>query len=538
MSSAADILPFASPVRVRQDRDIRRGLRFLESEPSPTATSGIDPALVSNRLPGRSQAFTGASGARELLNRDPVLVSLAPAANLSYSDERVFATMEREHKIKDARRHLESEIFSFGWAVQEGRSGSPGAQRLREFAETLWERLPGKETILKRLHDATYYGWRPLQVIVDTEARAQNRAVWLPSSIIDKDPWRVRYLEDGGLIFKPGFSSTPVVFTPEEAVIGWLCPRVGTLDTPYGRGLLSDAFILWFAKQKMWERFHRGSERALGMVKVKADTDETGEDLGKSIAAIRSQVQDLMAFLNDQNVLLETGDWTVDFLDSPATITGGISSLVHLDEAIMTLFCGEILTSNPGDRGTQALGSVQRDVKSEYAREASRESVEAPMTDLFRRYIRINFGDVDEEDLPSFVNLAAEQLDPAAVSQLFAMGAPIDATVTAERWGARDVLVDEDTPEDHVVVQQATTAADPFGGIPDFLGVSPVDEPRQSFRVQSAEDEEERIESQLGASMRRSAGPLDRYLEALGRDRLERAGIRDGPDPEAEAAPE
>lgn len=479
----------------------------VEQAISPSA---VDRELLSTEVAGRGDAMPvfGPGGA-EIPNRDPVLQYLAPAAGLTYCDERVFVSMEREHKIQDGRRHLQSEIFSHGWTVQNGPSGSPNADRFREFGEALWSRMPQRQTVLKRLHDSTYYGWRPMQVVLDTDARFDGRAVWMPARLVDKDSWRVRFLREGGIVYKTSFGQPAAIFGPEEAALGWLCPRVGTLDSPYGRGLLSDSFMLWFAKQEMWGRFHRLSERALGLTKVTSKTTAPGDSFAKAVQSVRSDVEALVGLLNDKNILLETGDWVLDWLSSPSTIETGIRSLQYLDEAIMTLFCGEILTSNPGDRGTQALGTVQRDVKSEYAREASMESVEGPMTDLLARYVRLNFGDVDPEDLPVFVSRARHQVNPEAVRQLFDMGAPINATRLADSWGVREVLADGDEEADDLIVQQtAAPAGLPFDFGPDAGQLS---------RRELADEEDRHIAGLIEQTQARARDPARRYLEALRR---------------------
>lgn len=384
--------------------------------------------------PFRTQAGTGI-----IPNRDPVLRRLAPAAGFQYMDERVYKDMETtESKLQDARRHLESEIFAHGFEIQQGSANNRAARRWEELAELIWSRIPHKATVLSRIHDCHYYGWRPMQVLVDTELRFRNSAIWAPFRIVDKPPHRVRKTDRDTVVWMGDPSMFGAQeFDPTETKLGWMLPSVGSLHHEYGEGTYHSSFLLVYTKRQIFRKFTQGMDRAMGLMKAqKSDL----VDLQESAQEIKDELAGIVDVLNNYNILVEAGGWTFEVISNLNFVDSAVKSLEFLDDCIMQLGVGEILTSNPGDRGTQALGTVHRSVKTDYAKKASEGSVEEPMNELFRTFIEANFGPQDPEEYPRFVNRLRLQVKPEAVQKLFDMGAGINVTRLAEVWDA-DAIV-------------------------------------------------------------------------------------------------
>jgi len=440
-------------------------------------------------------------------NRDPVLRHVAPLAGEKYLDERVFSNMEKtESKVLDARRHLESEIFAHEFEIQQGPSSSRAAAMLQDFAEQLWCRVPNQQVVLQRMVDAYYYGWAPMQVLPDTEATFKGRSVWMPRKIVNKPHHKVRHLRDGGIVWAPwAMAAGGRRFSPEEAQLGWLTWQVGDLHHEYGRGLHSDAFLLVWAKKQMLRKFQTGVERQMGMMKVKNSAIQ-GLALDEEVEKVKEEIQTLLDVLNSHNVVIEAGQWGIEFLTDLNFIGGGLQTLEYLDERIMTLYVGEILTSNPGDRGTQALGTVHRSVKTDYAKQAAQQCIEEPITDLFRRYIVANFGEVDLDDLPRFISRMRLKVNIPTAQAVFDMGLPLKGRRLAELLGVGSIIASESDEEDEDEIILEKPSAPQLGLFP---GQGEQDD------EQDQQDEDDKMEAQTDRSLQRGANDQDEALDRL-----------------------
>jgi hypothetical protein len=427
-------------------------------------------------------------------NRDPVLRILAPAAGSQYTDERVYEAMRlNEHKVADSRRHLESEIFAHEFEVQAGPSRSDRAVLFEAFAEQLWTRIPNRRTVLKRLHDSYYFGWVPLQIIVDRDTRFQGRPVWMPRKLINKPHYQVRRTDRDTVVFLGDSWGEPIEFADAEADLGWLLWRIGDLDHEYGEGLHRMAWLLHYAKRQVGRKFQKGLDRQFGLTMVKqSDMSDQAGDLDQ----IREELEPIIELLNQHNIALSARGFTLDFLTQSNFIASGLDVLRYFDEQIMTLYCGEILTSNPGDRGTQALGTVQRSVKTDYAKDAALESVEDPITLLFRKFIEANYGQQAEEDYPRFVSRLRLLVNTEQVRVLFDMGAPIRLNRLAELQGLQSIIATGQESDDEIVIKKQQQS--PFAGLAEQLRAQP---PTEEDEGEDDEDEPEEAE-QSGRRLR------------------------------------
>lgn len=444
-------------------------------------------------------------------NRDAVLTKLAPRVpGLLWTDERVWLIMERDHKIAEARRHIESDVFSAEFSIREGKSGSAGAAKLADFARQLWCRVPHQRTVMKRIFDAHFWGWRPMQVLVDASMRFEGRPAWAPFKIVDKEPHRVRLTSRDTLVWLPMGWGGGLEFSGPARHLGWLTWSTGTLDTPYGRGLHHHAFMLWLARREIFRKVQVGVERSLGALKVKGVAGANASSLQDSIEEVKEDIEALIDLFNSHNIIVETGMWTVDFLDGIDQTASGVKILEHFDDAVMSLYTGVTLTSNIREGGSRAAAEVHKKVRSEGANDAALEAVEAPITDLLRGFIVAHFGEVDHEDLPYFVSSKRLAVSPDAAKTLFAFGAPLRARVLAESWGAGDILADDHAPDELVLQAVSALTASTEG---DRVRVS----------------ESSSIDRMLDLEVERARPALRSYLDELGESFLAKHGLSQDP---------
>lgn len=444
-----------------------------------------------------------------LPNRDPVLTILAPATGqVQYRDERIYQAMPKVvPKIADARRHLSSEIFSHDFEIVAGRSGDNEAKMLAEYAQHVWTRLPHRRTVLRLLEDAWFFGWRPMQVIVDKDATIGGRSgLWAPARIVNK-PWHmVRFTERGTLVWLPEFSSEAIEYSDTARALGWLTPTCGDIDHEYGDGLYSRLWMLYYVRKQFEQRFQLTVDRQMGSLKVKNETNG-GAAVSDAIDEIKEDLQQIIRYYNAHNVLVEVAGWTLEMVSHAQDIVGP-SLAVHryYDEQIQTLVCGEVLTSNPGDRGTQALGTVQRDVKTDYALECSLESIEEPFSEMLARFIAANFGQVNPESLPRLVNRLRLRPSADVVQRLFDMGAKIRGRRLAELYGADGLIAGDDEDPSEVILEKQRA---PFGESNPFLrALRPGDPPPED-----PDDDEEPDEMEEAKLIKRARNRFSRAAD-------------------------
>ena len=309
--------------------------------------------------------------------RDPVLSTLA-----EFPDQREYFAMWRLPEIFDPWRHMTSSIFSAPFEIQAGRS-TPAARILRDRAQHIWHGLrPGdRHIVLQRLLDAEWFGWRPMQLVLERRTwpgagEGSREEVWVPGRIVDKPPENFRFTPDAErrMVFLPGLGQPPVIFSPEEVRAGWLTPRVRTLDDPYGLGLGMFAWMIWRIAESVSTKFYGAVDREWGMVKV--TRRNSGKPVREEILELQDDVAAMLEYFNSENVLLEVQGYAVEFIERLEFISSGVELLRHLRTSIQTLIEGQTLTSDTSTAGPAGSSQVHQEVRSEFAKAAIATTVE------------------------------------------------------------------------------------------------------------------------------------------------------------------
>lgn len=361
---------------------------------------------------------------------DPVLVRRLG----QYDDHREYQAMNRDPSVAEAWRHVETEILNEGFEIQIGPSRTPAAQRLERFAQFLWSRIPieQRRVLIMRSLDAAKWGWQPFQVLPDFKAKFEGADVWLPRRVVEKPVWHFRWglQDDDGrrpLIFLPNQAATePVVYDPDAVRLGWLTPSYGSTNIPYGdEYVYSRVWLLWQALKIIRQSFFQGMPRSFGLLQVtrrqgaaSAPTASGGVDWDQ----VTDDIQQIIDVYNSLNVAVEVGDYQLQVLANLNFIEAGDQAVTSLERSIRLGIVGETLTSDVGDSGSRALGTVHAGVRSDYAGAIAGSTAEPMVSGLFEVYSRANFGDVDPDDLPTLVSRIRLKVDLGAVRQIWEMG--------------------------------------------------------------------------------------------------------------------
>lgn len=399
-------------------------------------------------------------------NPDPVLRTLAKVG-----DESQWRIMERSEPVISSSKALRvNTLLAAGFQVVEGESGSPRAVELRRWTEAFIRRIPHWKTVLRKCLDAVYWGWRPLEVIWSFDWVYEGRTYWGVQRIYDRLPEYFRFTPERHLIWVgPGISQPEwITFDRPEDELKWLICTHGSTDNPYGEALFRDIWLLWFIKSRFQEMWSRGMGRSLGLIKAHLNHDfasAVGSTAERTIPELAAELRDVIAQLNNANVLIEKEGWELDFSSDIRFSEGWRHPLEYCDELLRIAIAGQTLAQKIGNVGSRAAAETQRKGLIDYGRGDGAE-LEGWINDgLLHPAVYVNHGEVAPEDMPRFESRLGKEADLDAAKALFAMGAPIDGQELASQHGVPIVL--EPQGDDLVLQKPAegfSTSEPGFGG--------------------------------------------------------------------------
>jgi hypothetical protein len=383
-----------------------------------------------------------------LENPDPVLLYLA------MQDERAYRTMERNNTaVGQARQVRDNNLLSAGSSIQIGSSKSREAKNLKQLAIALVKEIKAFPEVQKKLTDALYWGWRPMEKVY--RPFSFGRKTFLsPYRIIDKDPEHFRFTPDGFLCYIDRFNATVTVFDGDEAPYKWVIATYGSIDNPHGNGVFQKAWMIHFARDKFFEMFAQGMQRSMGVLKLKqgfnhpvgdvqgAATVEPGntETIVNNVA---NQVQSIINKFNAENVLVEKMGWTVEFLNNINFADGWIKALEYVDDQITTIIATESLSFQQSEFGSRAQAVVHAESGNKTAKIDGKFLDEWFNEQILRPALELNVGQIDPEDMPKMLSHARVPLDMNQIKQASDMGMEFDADEIARRFNLP--MADDDT---------------------------------------------------------------------------------------------
>jgi hypothetical protein len=319
-----------------------------------------------------------------------------------------------------------------------GPSQSVAAQTLLEFGNSVLARIPFLDQAYRLILDSVKWGWRPMQILLDPDARFRGRQVWMPSKLVDQKPWFFRFTTDGKFVHR-GTAGTRE-FTEEEFKLGWLIAKSGSIGDVYGTPLYRDIWFLWRAKTQSTEKMFLAIDRALGLFKVKS----TGPP-SVSVKDVVTEVEEILSTLTTRNVLVERPGISMEMLDTKDFSKEFLDVLRYLDGRIRTAITGETLTAEAPPIGSFALAKVHQVVRTDYAIEDAKVLMQT-MNELIWRFIGFNFPEPDMDDLPRFENRIIDRVNMEHAKLLWDMQGPVDLLALGAKAGVP--LVPGFQPED------------------------------------------------------------------------------------------
>jgi len=308
-----------------------------------------------------------------LPNPDPVLFKLGRDMT-AYED--IIADPTLNATISQRKSGVKSKL----WEIDRGKSKSRQAKVIQECFDSL-DIAKIEEDIL----DYFLTGYSPIEVVWDKPGK---NGLIMPKKVEGKPPEWFTFSPDNELRFR---SRTNFLYGDPIPPYSILLPRYNpTYKNPYGQSLLSVCFwpiTFKTGSLKFWMKFVEKYASPFAIGKLPRSAGEA--EYTKLADILDKLVQDACAAIPD--------DASIDFLtdsqkSASADIYKGMCDFANAEIAKAIL--GQTLTTEQGDRGTQALGTVHQGVAQHIVEEDTR-TVENTFNQLIQWIMQINFGNAE-----------------------------------------------------------------------------------------------------------------------------------------------
>lgn len=380
---------------------------------------------------------------------DPILMTGGLA---KFSDEREYADrMGTDPVIRESSKRLCNLILDHEIHFQPQReNSSPAAALLAEFVAEQWSALRNPAEVIRQILEGALWGWRPIRSVPRKQATFRGQVIWR-TEVEGFRPhlfaWTKRD-EDGRrhLVYLPlnAFTSEHArVIDSDELRLAWIAPKSGG-DGPYGRGLLSDAWLAWRLISQAREQTFRGIDLSLGGYELNIQGMAT-EGAAQWLRSHKQEIDEVFKVFTAKNLLVKPPGWKFEPIEGSAqTIDSGIKLLEHLDKMVRTAITGSTLTATTTGVGSMALGQVHERVNESFARAIVRETLEVALADWARGQVMINIDrEPDPRDLPRAVSEIHRKATAESIKQYIDMGGTVTAGATATALGVQEVSADD-----------------------------------------------------------------------------------------------
>lgn len=429
---------------------------------APIMAPAVKPSLGLLRRPAVPfDVIQDLGGGLKVYRRDdPVLSRLA-----SRRDEREYRLMrETTDAISSSIGALLAFLLGFGWQVKQARARrrGPVAQRLIDLADAQLRRIDRLPDVFELASHGFWDGWMPMQAVWDTQAfMFGGQWKWGVRCLCEQNQEEFAFTAepDPRLVVLNRFAGTgspePPRVIPEEERAGWLIFTSGSTRTPYGRAFLRDLWLPWRVLQSFSEWYYRGARNAFSGVPVVKESalaaasplipnsGNNGEGAA-ALAALSAEAREVLRIYEEQGIIIIRGGFEFEMLTEIAFGDGWQKALQYLENKFVVAIKGETLTSEVKDSGSRAVADVHQATKLTHAQRLARH-IEPGISELIKRVIEANEGEVDPEDLPAFSFRVHRRSDPEKVEILRKGGAKVAIEPLADEWGIE--LAPEDAEE-------------------------------------------------------------------------------------------
>jgi len=417
------------------------------------------------------------NGVAVVSNPDPVL------QYLQVSDESHYRMMERsELAISSSIQKRVGTIISAGSDVQLGKSGSEKAKKYKDFAVALLKAIPDWSTVQEKALESIFWGWRPMEVILDPNFSFKGESKWGIKEILEKMPEEFKFTVGRDLVYVGDGFNDPILFNrPEDKLHWWICTS-GSTNNPYGEALLRKVWFIWYIKNRFMQMFSTGMERSNGVIMAKQQINLESVSKQATMADLVGELEDVLSLFSNNNILVQRAGWELEFMGDIEFSEGWKYPLNYCDELIRNGIIGGSLTMQVGDVGSRAAADVHESGTVGIARKDAKV-LEGWINDgLIHPYLEVNYGEIEDEDLPKWRSKISNPVNIENAHVLYQLGAPIDGIKLAAEAGVPLVL---DPTDDDLVLEK-----------PDLLGTALQDRPPLPQEIAAGEETKQNAAAQ------------------------------------------
>jgi len=366
---------------------------------------------------------------------------------LAMSDEREYSKMYRtDDAISGAIEQRITGLMRAGDSIIEGKSHSPQATRLKEFAIHLFKGIPKFHTVRRDALFAIYYGWRPIEIRWTSDFRFEGRSYFGIAEMVAREPWHYHKTDEGALVLTA--TPTPQVFDEEEDALRFMDCTAGTTGSRYGAAWLQRIWLLYFLSKSFEKMGSQAMQRALGILKMTRNAAGSALNTATvSEAQVSSEVAAVLHKLNSYNVLIESQAYSLSVLPEPQ-LAGNITALFdHFSVRKRIAIVGQNLTSEVKG-GSFAAEQGHGEILENYFVSDARHEADWWNDQVLEPAIRYNFGDVDADDMPRWKSKVLTRPNMEATRAFWEMGGTLDGKRLAEEFNVPALfeVTEEDAP--------------------------------------------------------------------------------------------
>lgn len=312
---------------------------------------------------------------------------------LGATNQKVYENILSDSHLASVIQQRKSGVKSMLWDVGRGQSKSREAKAVKMALQGL-----DVYRIINDALEAPYWGMQPLEILWEFD---KSFNLIMPLEILGKPPEWFQF--DSNNILRYLSRHAPVEGIPVPPRKFLLARHDVSYKNPYGNSLLSKVFWpVTFKKAgwKFWVAFAEKYGNPVIIGKVPRASDETEYQ----------KLADILADTIQDGVIIMPDDSTVEVVKIDKQ--GGSAVFKDLiqfaNTEISKAILSNTLTTEATDKGTQALGSVHREVSLDVINEDKR-MVEDCFNTFIDWFLFINFGST--KDLPRFTLFHEEEID-------------------------------------------------------------------------------------------------------------------------------
>lgn len=414
----------------------------------PLSLARLPRTLTKDITPG-SALELAAVGIQMMPKTDPVLSYLAVSDEREYN--KMFNTSTAISQAVEQRRHG---LLAEGSEVVPGSSGSARAKQLQEFAIAALKKIPAFPIIQQEMLLSIFWGWRPFEVQWG-ELRWKGASYFAPIKIGAHDPWQFEFTTDGFLARRRWTDFE--VFRSVEQQLRWIVCTANSTRSPYGEAWFRRLWLLYFLAKQFEQMSAQAMQRALGILKASRTASGANPLRGSAAATdLPNELATVLRVLTSNNVLIEQAGWSLSVESQAEAAKTTREMLDFLDTRLRMAIVGQNLSGQVKE-GSFAAAQAQMTVLEDLVKSDGRQLAEWINDGILRRVIVLNFGEVDEEDLPRWQPKVFAKVDREDVRLAHELRIPLDGKRLADALKVPALW--EPGPDDELIQKPEMTEA-------------------------------------------------------------------------------